>query len=126
MHPYYSFLIKRRDKKTESDKKFRDDIGKELDKALAHITENYKTIERIIIFGSFIEGGFNRFSDLDIYAEGLCAEDYFEVKRTLEDIIGLEVDLFNNGDKKEFIESIKKRGLTVYERKTRIADSKSS
>lgn len=44
----------------------------------------------------------------------------------MEDIIGLEVDLFNNGDKKEFIESIKKKGLTVYERKTRIADSKSS
>ncbi len=87
------------------------------------MTAVYGGIIKIIVFGSFISGSFNRASDLDLFLIGLDNKDYYDAKRHLEDIIGIDVDLYNNeGD--EFFKKIEKRGIVVYERETGIVDSR--
>ena len=104
----------------------RNSIKKELEKSIISITNQFGAIQKIIVFGSFVNGGFNKFSDIDMYMMGLGAEDYFEVKRILEDMIDTDVDLYNDSDREEYIEKIKKRGVLIYERKTGIIDSQPS
>lgn len=122
MGNYYLFLMEREEKFKLKNTEYRREIGQKLSVAFREIAGRFGSIRRIYVFGSFIQGNFNHFSDIDMYAEGLGAEDYFEVKRLIEEMVGVDIDLFNDTDKTEFLERVKKRGEILYERKTGAVD----
>ncbi|NJD03393.1 MAG: nucleotidyltransferase domain-containing protein [Ruminiclostridium sp.] len=117
MKEYKDFLNEKEKKKRQTSVLLREDLNKRLSGFLEIVANQFAGINKFIVFGSYAEGDFNEFSDLDIYAQGLGSEDYFEVKRLLEDLLDIEVDLHNDGDDVQFIEKIKARGIIVYERK---------
>jgi predicted nucleotidyltransferase len=65
---------------------------------------------------------FNSDSDVDLYMEELKAEEYFEVKRALEEMLNLNVDLYTQGDQHRFVERIKQSGVMIYERKNGVTN----
>jgi len=119
---YYSFLENREKAIKRINNEYREAAGQRLKSAIINFTGQYKSIERIFIFGSFVNGDFNRYSDIDIYMEGLSAADYYDARRKLEDMLGIDMDLYTDGDQKDFIEKIKRKGVLVYERETGITD----
>lgn len=48
--------------------------------------------------------------------DGLPSAEYYEVRRALEEIVGWDIHLFNQGDGKEFAERVKRNGNMVFER----------
>jgi predicted nucleotidyltransferase len=125
MNPYYSFLEQREETARKKAAEFQVKTKERLDQAVKQITEQYPAIEQIVVFGSLVDDSFNEASDIDIYMEGLPSAHYFEARRLLEEITDLDIDLYNQGDRPEFIERVKKRGVIVYERKTGTIDSQS-
>ena len=123
MEQYRAFLQERQKSDEMSNKNHKELVEKNLNRSIREVVENVVDVKYVILFGSFVEGHFNRNSDIDIYMEGLSPKDYFDVKRKLEDETGVDIDLHNQDDSQQFISRIKERGILLYERETGASDS---
>ncbi|MCL6495872.1 MAG: nucleotidyltransferase domain-containing protein [Ignavibacterium sp.] len=115
-NPYVLFLEDREKKRCQDNLKWREKVWERLIQAIHLVTSQYPLISRIFLFGSLIGEDFNPDSDVDLYIEGLSAEDYFEVKRVLEETLDLQVDLYTQSDRRRFVDRIIQRGVKIYER----------
>lgn len=79
-------------------------------------SNRFPAIKKIIIFGSYLNDRFNKNSDLDLYIEKITGEDFYNIKRILEDKLEIDVDIYTQTDSQEFIDKIKERGEILYER----------
>lgn len=67
VNPYYSFLAQRDETRKKKVEELRVKVMEKLTQGIKQITELYPTIERIVVFGSLVDGGFYEDSDVDIY-----------------------------------------------------------
>ena len=124
MEKYYSYLTQREKFKQKKIKEFKQDKKKQLHKCINDLVSQFASITRVIIFGSFLSDNFNFNSDIDIYIENIPVEEYYNIRRKLEECIKLDVDLYTQTDNNNFIEKIKNRGEVLYERKNKSIDSR--
>jgi predicted nucleotidyltransferase len=122
VHKYKEYLIEKEKRIKEDNAGYFDSVNSRLPNVFKQAGGRFKEIERIIVFGSFIDGTFNRSSDLDLYIEGLSAANYFAVKRYIEESLDIDINLYNDGDNKDFIKKIKSGGVVFYERKASYSD----
>ena len=88
-------------------------IERKLDKA----TEYLKSIgcKEIILFGSFSDGTFDRFSDIDLAVSGISPWVYFEAVVVLPSLIGGKVDLVSmDHTSAELRKRIRRQGRILY------------
>jgi len=57
-------------------------------------------------------------SDVDILVEGLRPEEYFSLRRFLEERLERDVDLHSDTEPAVFVKKARERGACAYERKT--------
>lgn len=119
----YSYLYKREKEKKRKNEEFRIEIEKKLHDTLPEIVKQFNSIEKVIIFGSFLDERFKMNSDLDLYIEELTGEDFYILKRLLEDNLNIDLDVYTQTDDQAFINKVKERGEVLYERKNRNIDS---
>ena len=124
MDKYKEYLMEKEKRIKKENTEYFDSVKSRLPNVFKEIGSRYDEIERIIVFGSFIDGTFSIDSDLDLYIEGLSAEKFFVVKRYIEESLDIDIDLYNDGDNKDFIKRIKSRGVVFYERKASHSDCK--
>lgn len=76
-------------------------------------------VKSISLFGSYARGEANEDSDLDFYIDKGDVDDlfkYFGLVNDLEDVFGCHVDVVTTDiEDKEFLNSIKKEGVLLYE-----------
>ncbi|MDI3548438.1 MAG: uncharacterized protein PWR10_2090 [Halanaerobiales bacterium] len=116
MKEYYACLSKREKEQQQTNKEYHKKIEQRLQKSLIEITNRFPAIKKIIIFGSYLNDRFNKNSDLDLYIEEITGEDFYNIKRILEDKLEIDVDIYTQTDSQEFIDKIKERGEILYER----------
>ena len=124
MDKYKEYLMEKEKRIKKENTEYFDSVKSRLPNVFKEIGSRYDEIERIIVFGSFIEGTFSIDSDLDLYIEGLSAEKFFVVKRYIEESLDIDIDLYNDEGNKDFIKRIKSRGVAFYERKASHSDCK--
>ncbi len=118
----YSYLYKREKEKKRKNEEFRVEIEKRLHATLPEIVTQFDSVKKIIIFGSFLDERVNLNSDLDLYIEKLTGEDFYRLKRLLEDKLNIDVDIYTQTDDQAFINKVIERGEVLYERKNRNID----
>jgi len=72
-------------------------------------------VRRAYIFGSVVHGMCSPGSDIDLYVEEVPGEQFWSLRRDLEEVSGFSVDLHNQSDDANFVSKIKKRGEIFYE-----------
>lgn len=122
MDKYREYLMEKEKRIKDDNAIYFESVNKVLPNVFKIVASRFVEIERIIVFGSFTDGSFKICSDLDLYIEGLSAANYFAVKRHIEELLDIDIDLYNDGDNKEFIQKIKSRGVVFYERKASHSD----
>jgi predicted nucleotidyltransferase len=74
-------------------------------------------VEKVVLFGSVIEGRFGEASDIDLGVEGLEKGSYIKALVEAESLAGFPVDIKPLEDVREsFRERIEKTGKVLYER----------
>lgn len=117
MSKYYSYIINREKTKRKISKIFKKEKEEQIKIIINDLVKEFDSIKQVILFGSFLSDHFSSSSDIDIYIENIPAEEYFDIRRRLEEFLMLDVDLYTQTDSKYFIERIKNRGEIIYERK---------
>jgi predicted nucleotidyltransferase len=89
-------------------------------KILALQAKEYFAFEKVIIFGSFVNGNFNQNSDIDVaFIVDHISNNHFELSSKLFELVDcldtrIEPIIVNkNYDKSGFYESISKSGLSI-------------
>lgn len=113
---YRSYMRKRKERERRKVRRYREKVRKKLEKILESVTDKYQSIERVIVFGSFTRDHFDENSDLDLYMSDPSAEEFYEIKRKLEEGLDIEVDLYTGTDDKKFIKKVEERGEILFER----------
>lgn len=72
-------------------------------------------VQRAYIFGSVVHGVCSHGSDIDLYVEEVSGEQFWALRRDLEEVSGFSVDLHDQSDDPDFVSKIKKRGEIFYE-----------
>lgn len=72
-------------------------------------------IGKAYIFGSVLHGVCSPGSDIDVYVEEVSGEQFWSLRRDLEEASGFSVDLHDQSDDPDFVSKIKKRGEIFYE-----------
>lgn len=62
------------------------------------------------LFGSYVTGGADEYSDIDIGIKGLPPQKFFAVHSMLEDATGKTIDLIDFDEKPKFFELLKGLG----------------
>ena len=124
MDKYYSYLSRREESRQKRIKEFKQEKKEQINKCISDLISKFESISKVIIFGSFLSDNFNFNSDIDLYIENIPVEEYYNVRRKLEECIKLDVDLYTQTDNNNFIEKIKNRGEVLYERKNKSIDSR--
>ncbi len=114
MQPSFDKLIadwkrQKMDRKTHSEM-----IRRRIDEKGTDLFVRYG-IEKVVLFGSIEEEQGDSESDVDLYAEPLPADRYWQFRRELEEGIGVPLDLYTAGDDPVFIRKILERGRVIYE-----------
>jgi predicted nucleotidyltransferase len=117
MDAYRSSWSAREAAEREMNRERNADAMQKLLAAVPVLTERFSGIKKIVLFGSLAEVFFRRDSDIDLFIADLSGEEYYEAKRTLEDITRLDVDLYYQNDRVEWIERIERKGKIIYKRK---------
>ena len=74
-------------------------------------------IQRVILFGSRARGDYHRASDIDLAVEGGRITDFIiEVKDSTSTLLDFDVVDLANAQPGKFLESIKREGITLYEK----------
>jgi len=71
-------------------------------------------VQRVIIFGSVVNGWCDENSDIDLYVEPLASKNYWNLKRELEEVVDFPIDLYTDSDDPIFIGKIISRGEVIY------------
>ena len=72
-------------------------------------------VQRAYIFGSVVHGVCLPGSDIDLYVEEVSGEQFWALRRDLEEVSAFPVDLHDQSDDPDFVAKIKKRGEIFYE-----------
>ena len=75
-------------------------------------------VSKVYVYGSYARGEADRDSDIDLCIESGYINNYFELghfETDLEVILGKDVDITTTGASKEFIDSIRKDMVLIYE-----------
>jgi predicted nucleotidyltransferase len=107
--------------------KKRDETSKKIEKFITLLKDKI-SIERIILFGSYIRGQQKKWSDIDL---AVISDDFkkmnfhsrlvflgmiaWHVKATEIEALGYTVDEYKNATKLDFLGEIKRKGKIIYE-----------
>lgn len=116
MKKYIEHLHEKENRIKDINAKYYESVRSKIPCVMTSITGKYPEIEKVIVFGSFTDGRFNTSSDIDLYIQGLKASQYYEAKRFIEEITGIDIDLYTDTDNADFINKVKSRGKVLYER----------
>jgi predicted nucleotidyltransferase len=72
-------------------------------------------VQKVVLFGSVADNSSEETSDLDLLAMPLAAENYWECRRELEQVLDCPIDLYTQDDEQTFVAKILQRGEVVYE-----------
>ncbi len=72
-------------------------------------------LNKVILFGSVLNGRSSETSDVDILVFLLQKDQYWECRHELEQSIGFPIDLYTQDDDIKFVNKIVSRGKVVYE-----------
>ena len=72
-------------------------------------------IQRVILFGSIINGMCTETSDIDILVAPLDNKKYWKFLHEIEEVVNLPIDLYTDGDDSVFVQKIIDRGEVFYE-----------
>jgi predicted nucleotidyltransferase len=78
------------------------------------IFEHYG-IHKAILFGSVAKGKSSTISDIDIYAEPMPQEKYWQFRSDLEEALGYPIDVCTEYDTSKLIKRAVEAGEVVYE-----------
>jgi len=106
-------------RRTEEEKKLKANArraGRAAEK-VARMLAGVYGVEKVVLFGSVIDGRFGEASDIDLGVEGLEKEKYIKALVEAESMAGFPVDIKPLEDVREsFRERIRKTGKVLYER----------
>jgi predicted nucleotidyltransferase len=72
-------------------------------------------INRVIVFGSVVDGSCLETSDIDILVMPLKNSQYWDFRHELEEAVDLPIDLYTDLDDPVLVDKIMSRGETIYE-----------
>lgn len=94
---------------------------KRAEKMISAVVEKGKPVfkkfgfNKVILFGSIVNGRSSETSDVDIIVLNLRKDQYWECRHELEQSIGFPVDLYTQDDDIKFVDKILTRGKVIYE-----------
>lgn len=97
---------------------------KRIEESVKRFESEFEEIKKVVLFGSIVDGEFNECSDIDIYIENITGEEYYKIKRLLEDELSKEIDIYTQTDNERFVNKIMQKGIVIYERKSGDIDCK--
>lgn len=118
MDEYYNFLKNREEKKEQKANNFRESKRAELKEFIEELAAEIDSLQQVIIFGSITSDNARLPRDIDIYMEKVPAENYFTLRRKLEETLEMPVDLHTQRKSDKFIQRIKRKGEIIFARKS--------
>jgi len=118
MEEYYNFLKNREEKKKQEVNIFRQQKRAELKEFIEELAAEIDSLQQAIIFGSITSDNARLPRDIDIYMEKIPVENYFSLRRKLEEALEMPVDLHTQRKSEKFIQRIKRKGEIIFARKS--------
>ena len=107
MSPFNSFLSRR--KKIAKQAALEATLKHQSVQGLSALFRRYH-ISRAFLFGSILSGSCRKNSDIDLYVEGLDAEQYWDLWKELEHHSGETIDLYYENDDPHLVQRILNTG----------------
>jgi len=93
-------------------------LDKEMD-ILKQLFSNYKTIDKVVLYGSRAKGSYRPFSDVDITLVGdnISLKDLLSLSDEIDEQMPyrFDISIYKNLKNENLKDHIRRRGITIYE-----------